>query len=304
MDARQQLATFGASSRDYAILAGDCRDLLPMIPGDSVDITVTSPPYFQQKDYAENGQIGWKQSRGEYLKALRDVLFELIRVTKPTGSCFIVIADTYKKKCLQLIPQSVALEAVNLGWTVRNDLIWSKTDAPPERVSDRWRYSHEHILFLVKRPVGYRFDMDAIRIPYAEATKLRWGKGQQYGGPKSSEETGPRGQRFRRGKSFELNPKGAIPPDILPYATSRSPHTHYATYPPDLVSKLLEAASVPGDLVLDPINGTGTTGVVALTKMRRFLGFDVSSDYVRIASRECNRALKVRLLESGGKDGG
>ena len=283
--------SFFGSNAGYAIVTGDCRKLLVSVPDESVDLTVTSPPYFQQKDYDSTQQIGWDQSRDEYLNAIGTVLGELLRVTRPTGSVFIVIADTYKNKSLQLIPQAVALIASDIGWTIRNDLIWSKTDAAPENVVDRWRYSHEYIFFMVKKPTGYTFEMDSVRVPYADVTLKRWGKGQKYGGQKSSETAGPRGQRFRRGKSFSLNSKGALPPDVLSYATSRSPHTHYATYPPSLVKTFVEATSVPGGIVLDPFVGSGTTGRVAVECGRRFLGFDVNASYAEIAASECHEAL-------------
>lgn len=288
------MENFFNSLEECLLLEGDCREHLPLIPDCSIDVTVTSPPYYRQKDYEVPSQIGWNQSREEYLESMSLVLSELFRVTKPTGSAFIVIADTYRHKSLQLIPQSIALVASKIGWKIRNDLIWRKTDAPPERVTDRWRYSHEHIFFLTKKPTGYHFDMNSIRVPYADVTKSRWGNGQKYGGRKSSAEAGPKGQRFRRGKHFSLHPLGAIPPDILSYATSRSPDSHYATYPPKLVLTLLEATSRPGNIVFDPFVGSGTTGQVALQHFRRFIGFDVNSRYLEIATRRCSEAIKDR----------
>ena len=146
---------------------------------------------------------------------IRGVLEELLRVTAETGSCFFVVGDTYQKQKLLLVPHRIALAADEIGWTVRNDLIWSKLDPPPESPRNRWRCGHEHVLFLTKRPGKYTFHADAIRVPYAEATKKRWGNGQVYGGPKSEERPNDKASRMRHGKTFKLNPKGCLPTDVL-----------------------------------------------------------------------------------------
>lgn len=286
-ESKQRIEEYIGSDEKLIIINGDACKLLKMLPESLIDVTVTSPPYFSQKDYGEIKQIGWDQSREEYLDSMTTVLKELFRVTKKTGSCFIVIADTYQNKCLQLIPQLLSIAAVDIGWTLRNDIIWHKTDAPPERVTDRWRYGHEHILFLVKNPVKYYFDLDSIRVAYSERTIRRWGKGQKYGGPKSTDKAGPQGQRFKNGKSFQLNPKGAIPPDVIQSSTSRSKSNHYATFPPRLVERLIQATTHQGDLVFDPFVGSGTTGSVALLHDRRFIGIDINPDYVDIANKRC-----------------
>ena len=76
-----------------------------------------------------------------------------------------MVGDTYEKQKLLLVPHRIALAAAELGWTVRNDLIWNKTDPPPESPRNRWRSGHEHILFLTRQSGGYKFSADAIRVP-------------------------------------------------------------------------------------------------------------------------------------------
>ena len=95
-----------------------------------------------------------------------------------------------------------------------NDLIWHKKDPAPESPRDRWRSGHEHVFFLTKRPKGYRFDADAIRVPHASATMRCWGGGQVYDGPKSRDRGSELDSRMRHGKSFRLNPKGCLPIDV------------------------------------------------------------------------------------------
>jgi DNA modification methylase len=286
----EDLTSFLNSGRTHAIIHGDCLSVLGNLPKESINSTITSPPYFSLKTYHSDHQIGWNQNRDEYLEAIKLMLEATFRATAKFGVCILVIADTYKFKRMQLIPQRVALIADQCGWTVRNTLVWWKTDAAPERVNNRWRYTHEQILFLAKSSSGYYFDIDSIRLPYSELTKKRWGKGQKYGGTKATLTAGPEGQRFRLGSSFKLNPLGAIPPDVLRIPTARSKHTHYATFPRELVDLLVTATSRVGDIILDPFVGSGTTGVSALSAGRRFIGIDINSDYATLSRNECDTA--------------
>lgn len=266
-------------SRNGVILTGSAGTLLPKLPPNSIQTTITSPPYYRQKDYGQKGQIGWEDSVAGYVRCIADVLKKVLRLTSPTGCCFVVVGDSFVGKSLQLVPHRLAIAAADAGWTVRNDLIWAKSDAAPDGAADRWRYAHEHVLFLTKNPRGYKFNSDAIRVPHSPVTIRRWGNGQKYGGPKAKAEAGPNGQRFKRGKTFSLNGKGALPRDVLEFATARSRLDHFATFPESLVERLILATSDKGDVILDPFAGTATTGAVAVEHGRRFVGIELNPRY-------------------------
>ena len=278
------------------VIHGRAEQELRRIPAGSIAATITSPPYFQQKDYKVDGQIGWELSVHDYVRVMTEILQQLWRVATSSGSCFVVVGDTYLDKSLQLVPQRLAIAAVGCGWTVRNDLIWAKSDAAPDGAADRWRFSHEHILFLTKRARGYKFNADQIRVPYSPVTQRRWANGQKYGGNKANAPSGPLGQRFKKGKTFKLNPKGTIPRDVLEYSTARSPFDHFATFPIGLIEKLLLATTDSGDRVLDPFAGTATTGVAAVGNGRRFVGIELNPDYVKIARSRLSTAAKASRL--------
>ena len=112
------------------IICGDAKQVLRTLPDDVADLTVTSPPYFRHRDYGVDGQLGREATVDDYITNIRGVLKELLRVTAETGACFFVIGDTYRKQRLLLVPHRIAIAADELGWTVRNDLIWSKLDPP------------------------------------------------------------------------------------------------------------------------------------------------------------------------------
>lgn len=267
------------------IICGDATTVLNTLGDESVALTITSPPYFQQRDYNVAGQIGQEDSLVKYLARMGEVLSEVLRVTDTQGSCFVVIGDTYLDRRLQLVPHRLAILAADLGWVVRNDVIWAKSDPPPDSPRNRWRAAHEHVLFLTKKPSGYRFNADAIRVPYSPQTLRRWGSGQTYGGQKSKSRRHSNDSRMRDGQSFRLNPAGCIPTDVWRVPCSNSSAKHYAAYPEKLIRPVVEACSSPGDLVLDPFAGTGTTCRVAASLGRHFLGIELNPDYVRLA--EC-----------------
>jgi DNA modification methylase len=261
---------------------GSCEMRLPEVETGSVQTTVTSPPYFRQKDYHAKGQLGWERTVEAYVQRVIGIFKELWRVTAAGGSCFFVVGDTYLNKSLQLVPQRLAIAASEVGWTLRNDLIWAKTDAAPDGAADRWRFSHEHILFMTKNRRDYKFHTDQIRVPYSPVTLRRWANGQEYGGAKAKDKAGPKGQRFRRGKTFKLNAKGTVPRDVIECATARSRLDHFATFPLDLIEKFVLATTDRGDLVFDPFAGTSTSGVAAVRNGRSFLGIELNREYAKI----------------------
>jgi DNA modification methylase len=280
------------------IICGDATQTLSALPDDTVDLTVTSPPYFRHRDYAVDGQLGREATVHEYIRNIRGVLEELLRVTVNSGACFFVVGDTYQKQKLLLVPHRIALIADEIGWTVRNDLIWRKLDPPPESPRNRWRSAHEHILFLTKKPSKYKFDADAIRVPYSKATLKRWGNGQVYGGAKSEGRKNEKDSRMRHGKTFKLNPKGCLPIDVWSLPAGDSAARHYATFPDHLVRPVILACSNAGDLVLDPFAGSGTTCRIAKETDRRFIGIELSPVYAEMAAQAVGVEVHSTLVRS------
>lgn len=114
------------------VICGDALAIMPRLAPDSVNLALTSPPYFGLRDYGVSGQIGIESSVSEYLGKLEPVLRELHRVVCDSGACFIVVGDTYRNQQLQLVPHRIAILAQELGRIVRNDIIWHKL-APPRK---------------------------------------------------------------------------------------------------------------------------------------------------------------------------
>lgn len=176
-----------------------CLDTLRKMPSDFLDCVITSPPYWQLRDYGYDGQWGLEPTFQLYLEHLWEMMDEIYRVLKPTGTCWINLGDTYnsggntrsnkdgqvegaishqylentgftktdiklngKPKCLLLIPHRFAIGCIDRGWIMRNDIIWAKRNGMPESCTDRFSKKHEFFFFMVKSE-KYHFDLDSIR---------------------------------------------------------------------------------------------------------------------------------------------
>ena len=140
-----------------------CLETLRKMPNDFLDCVITSPPYWQLRDYGYEGQWGLEPTYSEYLENLWSMMDEIYRVLKPTGTVWINLGDTYSKsKCLLLIPHRFAIGCIERGWIMRNDIIWAKRNGMPESITDRFTKKHEYFFFMTKS-TEYYFDLDGIR---------------------------------------------------------------------------------------------------------------------------------------------
>ncbi|CAM1656045.1 DNA methylase N-4/N-6 [Bartonella choladocola] len=158
---------------------GDCLSILPALQAESVDCVVTSPPYWQLRDYGVSGQLGLEATPDEHVANMVKVFNEVKRVLKNTGTCFVNYGDSYatgkkwgKAKDLCLIPQRFAIAMQNAGWFVRSEIIWAKPNPMPESVTDRPANAHEKI-FLFTKASTYFYDAGVVRQKLAGSSVQR-----------------------------------------------------------------------------------------------------------------------------------
>ena len=140
------------------ILHGDALEKIKLIKDKSVDLIVTSPPYWQLRDYGVVGQLGLEDTVEEYIKKLLDIFDECWRALKDTGTVFINMGDTYssskytsiRRKSRMMIPEKIAIAMIEKGWILRNEIIWHKPNVVPEAVQDRFTNDFEKIYFFTK----------------------------------------------------------------------------------------------------------------------------------------------------------
>lgn len=155
------------------LLVGDAAATLRLLPAASVDCCVTSPPYFQLRDYGVDGQLGREPRIDDWVSNLRAVIRQVGRVLKPTGSLWLNLGDAYSRaerygapaKSLLLGPERLLLALAADGWLVRNKVVWAKPNPLPHSVRDRLNTTYEVVYFLT-RGRSYYFALDDIRQPY------------------------------------------------------------------------------------------------------------------------------------------
>jgi len=159
-------------NKEPLILIGDVFEKLREIPSKSINLIITSPPYWKQRNYRTKGQIGQEKTSEEYVQKIVDVGDELKRVLSDEGSFFLNIGDKYgKKKNLEMIPSRVAIEMQRRGWILRNFIVWYKPNHMPTSIADRFGTTWEPVFFFVKDTgkylsPKYYFDIDKVRIPH------------------------------------------------------------------------------------------------------------------------------------------
>lgn len=148
---------------DPLFLLGDCLNSLDLIPDNSIDCIITSPPYWGHRQYSGGG-IGLEASYVEYIDNLIKVTNELYRVLKPTGSFWLNIGDTYRSKKLIGIPWRVAIRMMDdQKWILRNSVIWNKHKGGLDSSKDKLRNIHENIFHFVKDEKKYFYDTTKLR---------------------------------------------------------------------------------------------------------------------------------------------
>ncbi len=146
----------------YRVLCGDAKTVLTEIAAASVDMCMTSPPYWGHREYEVEG-IGLEDDVSSYVANLCNVLAEVKRVLKPSGSLWLNIGDSYSDKNLMGVPWRVALHLMDKqGSILRNDVIWNKIKGSPDTAKDKLRNIHEHVFHFVKSK-KYYYNADAIR---------------------------------------------------------------------------------------------------------------------------------------------
>lgn len=306
-----------------------CLETLKRMPDNFLDCVITSPPYWQLRNYGYDGQWGLEPTFQMYLDNLWQMMKEVKRVLKPTGTAWINLGDTYGTqsggmraaqdnfeskeskygafetpieqpkslhKCLLLIPHRFAIGCIDLGFVMRNDIIWAKRNGMPESVTDRFSKKHEYFFFMAKSE-NYFFDLDAVREKHSTVSLNRYK--YDFTGQEGGNSNNFKGRKFTKysdggrpdwdgSKSTEGNPKGKNPGSVSDFwdiPTKSSSNEHYASYNDALITKPILAGCPEGGIIYDPFMGTGSTAEAAIRANRNFIGSEMSEKYIEIANK-------------------
>ena len=307
-------------------LIGDVRDVLPKLEAKSVQMCVTSPPYWGLRDYGVEGQIGVESTPEEYVANILGVFREVRRVLRDDGTLWLNLGDSYassppgnktkgvsakstlhgvmsdkyretlesghakkrntvvgnlKPKDLIGIPWRVAFALHKDGWYLRQDIIWHKPNPMPETVKDRCTKAHEYV-FLLSKSARYYFDAEAIKEPLSPKTLTVNTTPTKGTGVES---TGEKLNSWMAGNGGRYHPDKANKRSVWTVSSQPYHEAHFATFPPKLIEPCILAGSRPGDMVLDPFLGSGTTGKVCEQLGRKWVGIELNPDYAEMAKR-------------------
>lgn len=266
------------------ILNMDVREAMKHLAkaGVVVNCMVTSPPFYGQRDYGAEGQIGLEEHPKQFIESLVACFEAAKPVLAENGSLWVNLGDTYwsgkgehrsgeskqsarrfglrpqdktgdgllcKPKQLLLIPHRFAIAMQDAHWLVRNDNVWVKPNPIPDQVRDRCSMSHEYVFHMVKER-WYYFNKDLV------------------------------GRKSESGASI-------LPPaDTWEIAPARNSHKHKARFSEELVRIPILSTTPPGGVVLDPFGGSGTSLVFARKHGFRAIGIDIKREFCESMANE------------------
>ena len=307
------------------IIHGDCFENLKKLETESIDCIVTSPPYWQLRDYGTPGQIGLEENVEEYLEKLMNIMNELYRILKKNGTFFLNMGDTYsnvnskfsrrinkkrgkenifktitrktdvKRKSKLMIPERLCIKMIDAGWILRNEIIWHKPNVLPEAVSDRFTNDFEKIFFFTKNQKYY---FKKQYEPYSEKTLSAFKDGIIPTGRKKLLESGESKmvmKKINKPWKAEYSEKGRNMRSVWSVATKGIKEGHYASFPEDLVTRCLISGCPENGTVLDPFLGSGTTLVVAKKLGINGIGIELKKEYIAIAINRIKEDLFTKI---------
>lgn len=259
------------SSQIYNI---DSRRLSEVLPeGEFIQTTISSPPYYDMKDYGVDGQVGFGQSYDSYLKDITDIFRQILEHTVDSGTLWIIV-DTFKRENgLVLLPSDIAEKLKAVGWILQNIIIWKKDKTVPWATGGFVQRKFEYILFFSKSN-HYKSYGDRTRV-YDKAKLKSWWI-------KYPERYNPKGRALDEIWEFPIPVQGSWGNEYI---------RHFCPLPKEMVATMISLSTDEDDLVFDPFSGTGTVPAQAAYMNRRYIGFELNSDYVN----QCNIYLEKTL---------
>ncbi len=264
------------------IVEGDCRQLLPQLPDECIDLIVTSPPYADQRKHVYGGV-----PPDEYVEWFLPISAELKRVLKPTGSFILNIKERVVNGERHTYVIELILKMREQGWLWTEEYIWHKKNTYPGKWPNRFRDAWERCLHFTKQR-HFKMFQEAVMVPMGDWRHARLRKLSENDLRRDVSRVGSGfGKRVANWIGREL----AYPTNVLHMATECYNRNHAATFPVDLPAWFIKLFTEPGDLVLDPFIGSGTTAVACVRLGRKYIGFEWNPEYVQVARQRLAKEL-------------
>lgn len=278
-DAAAWREIFVSDSENSAIIVADAQRVLAGVPDAVIQTTITSPPYWSLRDYGIDGQIGVEDSVDTYIASLVAVFDEVHRATRADGTLWLNIGDSYTSggRTWRAPDRKNPVRAMDQRPPTPNGL------KPKDLIGVPWR------LAFALQNAGWYLRADVIwNKPNCqpESVKDRPTRAHEYLFLFSKD------QRYKYDYTAVRGPNDRNLRTVWEVHTQAYKEAHFATFPLSLIEPCVQLTTGRRDLVLDPFIGSGTTGVAAIERGRRFFGIELNPDYVAIAERRLNGAIE------------
>lgn len=257
------------------IINSDSRNLLKVVDlgAKKVQTTITSPPYFDLKDYGVNGQIGFGQQYEDYLMDLQKVFEQVYAITKNNGTLWIII-DTFKRNnAVITLPFDLVQKLKEIGWLLQEIIIWKKDKTVPWSSKGFMQRKFEYILFFSKSKV-FKTNKDSVRVYDTTQLKKWW--------VKYPERYNPRGKALDEIWEFPIPVQGSWGNEYI---------RHFCPLPKEMVATIISISTDEGEIVFDPFAGSGTVMSQSAYMMRKYLGIEINKQYIEMFNKYIEKTL-------------
>jgi len=266
------------------VLLGDCEEILKEFPDSCIDLIFTSPPYADQRKSTYGGI-----RPDEYVDWFLPKAWQFFRVLKPTGTFILNIKERVVNGERHTYVLEMILKMREQGWLWTEEFIWHKKNSFPGKWPNRFRDNWERLIQFNKQR---KFNMyqEAVMIPIGDWAKERLANLSET--DKKRDESKVR-SGFGKNVSNWVGRSMVYPTNVLHIATECSNKEHSAVFPVELPAWFIKLFTLPGDAVLDPFIGSGSTAQAAVRLGRNYVGIDNNNEYVELTRR---RVSEIQIM--------
>lgn len=263
------------------LLLGDCEKVLAEVPDNSIDLIFTSPPYADQRQNTYGGV-----SPDEYVDWFMPKAKQFLRVLKPTGTFVLNIKERVVNGERHTYVIELILEMRKQGWLWTEEFMWHKKNSYPGKWPNRFRDNWERLIQFNK---SKKFNMyqDTVMVPVGDWAKDRLANLSETDKIRDESKVG---SGFGKNVANWVGRQMVYPTNVLHMATECANRNHSATFPVALPEWFIKLFTQPGDVVLDPFVGSGTTIVAATQLGRSYIGIDINQEYIQLGQQRVTKA--------------
>lgn len=241
----------------------DARNILDILDKNvRIKSTITSPPYFDMKDYGSENQIGFGQNYVEYLEDLKLIFKNIFTITDDDGSLWIIIDSFKRDNQVVTLPFDLSNKLKEIGWLLQDIIIWKKDKTVPWSKNGFVQRKFEYILFFTKSK-NFKYNKDKVRNYNTDQLKKWW--------IKYPERYNPKGKSLDEIWEFPIPVQGSWGDKYI---------RHFCPLPKEMVATMIEISTDKNDIVLDPFAGSGSVPFQSAIMERNFIGFELNSEYI------------------------